>query len=262
MILLGFLFLAIFGPSLTPQDPIALRDDLVNVPPFSDPRFVLGTDQFGRDLLSRVIAGARLSCILALVPVATGGMLGVVLGAVAGLGPRAVSSLIMRLVDVQLAFPSIMLALSVVAVLGPSFANAVLALAFVFIAPITRVTRGLAVEIASRPYTESARLGGANTWQIVMDFGLPNILPTLIIFLAQSAGGLLLAGAGLSFLGAGAQPPDVEWGRLVSDGRPVFLINAWPSILPGIFISAACLGFSRFADRLRDRLDPRYEGAR
>jgi peptide/nickel transport system permease protein len=261
-IVVGFAVLAIVGPAIAPKDPLALRVGEVNLQPFQSADFVLGTDQLGRDLLSRVIVGARLSFFTAVVPVACGGLIGMVLGAMAGLGPRPLALVIMRLTDVALAFPSIMLALAVVAMLGPSFTNALLSLTIVFVAPMTRVSRGLAVEIASRPYVEAARLSGARTFRIVRDFALPNMLPSLAVFAAAASGTMLLTGAGLSFLGAGAQPPDIEWGRMVSDGRIVFLINPWPSILPGLFIFLVSLGFNRFADRLRDRLDPRWEQAR
>ena len=258
LIVLAFAAIGVAGPWLAPLDPLTLRSADVNLPPFQRSEFWLGTDHFGRDLLSRAIHGARLSFIIATVPVVCGGALGVVLGAMAGLGPRPIGVVIMRAMDVALAFPSIMLALAVVAVRGPSFENAVLALTIVFVAPMTRVSRGLAVEIASKPYIEAARLSGAGTFRIVRDFGLPNMAAPLLVFAASSCGTLLLTGAGLSFLGAGAQPPDIEWGRMVSDGRSVFLINAWPSILPGLFIFTVSLGFNRLADRLRDRLDPRW----
>ncbi len=258
LMLLVFAVLALFGSGLTPHDPLELQGALANKRPFENPEFILGTDQLGRDMLSRLVAAARLSFILSTVPVVVGGVIGVLLGAIAGLGPRTIGTVLMRLTDVLLAFPSIVLALAVVAVRGPSFANALLALTVVFIAPMTRVARGVAIEVASRPYVEAARLSGATTTQIIRDVGLPNMLPPILIYAAAQCGVMLLYGAGLSFLGAGAQPPDIEWGRMVADGRVVFLINAWPSLLPGIFIFMVSLAFNLLADRLRDRLDPRW----
>ncbi len=258
MILVAFAALAVVGSSVAPHDPLELHSALANRAPLQIPGFLLGTDQLGRDLLSRLIVGARLSFILSIVPVVGGGIIGVVLGAVAGLGPRTVGTVLMRFTDVLLAFPSIVLALAVVAVRGPSFGNALLALTVVFVAPMTRVARGVAVEVASRPYIEAARLSGAGTTRIIRDFGLPNMLPPILIYAASQCGVMLLYGAGLSFLGAGAQPPDIEWGRMVADGRVVFLIDAWPSLLPGILIFVVSLAFNLLGDRLRDRLDPRW----
>jgi peptide/nickel transport system permease protein len=167
----------------------------------------------------------------------------------------------MRGTDIAFAFPAIMLAIAVAAMRGPSFSSAVLAMTIVFIAPITRVARGAAVEIASKPYIEAARLSGAGTFRVVRDFGLPNMLPPVLVFAASQLGGFLIFGAGLSFLGAGAQPPDIEWGRMVADARPVFLINAWPSVLSGLLIFVVSIAFNLLADRLRDRLDPRWRAS-
>jgi ABC-type dipeptide/oligopeptide/nickel transport system permease subunit len=150
-VVLSFALVGLVTQWVTFGNPHALREGLLNVPPFRSWDHILGTDQVGRDLLARLIAGARLSFIIAVVPVTVGGLLGLVLGALGGLGPRAVAIVIMRLTDILLAFPSIMLALAVVAVRGPSFSNAVLALTLVFIAPMTRVARGAAVEVASKP---------------------------------------------------------------------------------------------------------------
>ena len=260
LLVMSFALVAILGPWLAPQNALTLHTEDPNLPPFRVLNFPLGTDQLGRDLLSRVIVGARLSFLISVVPVASGGLIGMILGGIAGVAPRFVAVLIMRLTDIGLAFPSILLALALVAVRGPGFSSAVLALSIVLIAPMTRVARGVAIDVGSRPYIEAARLAGAGTLRIVWDFVLPNMLPTLLIFMTTACGGVLLFGAGLSFLGAGAQPPDVEWGRMVADGRNVLLINAWPSILPGLFIFVISLGFNRLGDRLRDRFDPRWQG--
>jgi len=256
VVVLLFALLAIVGPSLVPSDPLSYDALNTSKPPLTSGH-VLGTDLQGRDTLSRVLAGARLSFVIGLTPVAVAAVLGLILGSLATFGPKALGFTIMRVTDVALAFPAIMLALAVAATLGPSLRNAILAMTLVIIPPITRVTRAAALDVAGRPYIAAARLTGASRLQIVWNFALPNMIAPVMVYAATLCGLLIIFGAGLSFLGVGVQSPDIEWGRMVAEGRNQFLIDPWPSIIPGACIFIACLAFNLAADKLRDRLDPR-----
>jgi peptide/nickel transport system permease protein len=250
------LVLAIVGPWITPEDPLTIHPDKQDLPPFSSGH-LLGTDSFGRDVLSRAIVGARLSLTIGLVPVVIAGIIGLLLGLLAAFGPRAMGFGIMRLADVALAFPSILLAIAVAAMLGPSVNNALLALTIVLVPAISRIARAAALEVESRPYIDAARMSGASRRRIVLDFGIPNMIAPVLIYAATLCGIIIIFAAGLSFLGVGVQPPRAEWGLMVAEGRSTFLINPWPSLIPGACIFVVGLAFSLSADRLRDHFDPR-----
>jgi peptide/nickel transport system permease protein len=246
---------AVVGAFVTPRDPQAFNPLSADLPPGSG-GFLLGTDSFGRDLLSRALAGAHLSLLIGVIPVVVAGIVGFALGALAGLGPKWLGFVIMRLTDIAFAFPAIMLALAVAAVLGPSVRNAVLALTIVLVPPVSRIARAAALDIAGRPYLLAARLSGASPLRIMWDFAVPNMAPAVIVYCAALCSLTIIFGAGLSFIGVGVQAPAAEWGRMVADGRQELLINPWTSLVPGACIFLVSLAFNLLADRLRDRLDP------
>jgi peptide/nickel transport system permease protein len=255
-IVIGFAILAVIGPWIAPHDPLSIAPLQRNLPPLS-PGHLLGTDQLGRDTLSRILAGARLSFVIGIAPVAAGTFLGLLTGLLASFGPRRLGFAIMRVMDVAFAFPAIMLALAVAAILGPSLRNAIIAMTIVLIPPVTRITRAAALEVNDRPYIDAARLTGASRARIVWSFGLPNLMAPVVVYAAALCGLMIIYGAGLSFLGVGVQPPTPEWGRMVADGRTTFLQDPWASLIPGACIFIVSLAFNVAADRMRDQLDPR-----
>jgi ABC-type dipeptide/oligopeptide/nickel transport system permease subunit len=251
-----FVLLAIIGPAIAPRDPLAVHPLVTNAAPFHH-GFILGTDGLGRDSLSRVLHGARLSLFIGLAPVVIAMLIGLVLSLLAAFGPRFLGFVIMRVADIGLAFPAIMLALAVAAMLGPSLRNEIIALVLVLIPPITRIARSAALDVAGRPYVAAARMAGASRARVVWDVVLPNMLAPVLVYSAALSGLVIIFGAGLSFLGVGVQAPTAEWGRMVADGRNDFLVNAWPSFVPGACIFLVSLALNLSADRLRDHFDPR-----
>jgi peptide/nickel transport system permease protein len=247
---------AIVGQFVTPRAP-TLTSEAVNLPPFHDWSFLFGTDNLGRDVFSRAIAGSGLSLMIGVVPVALAGIIGFAVGAFAAFGPRWISFLILRTLDIAFAFPAVMLAIAVAAVLGPSVRNAMAAMVLVLIPPIARVARTAALDVAGRPYIVAARMSGASGFRVTRDFAVPNMVAPVLIYCASLCGLMIIFGAGLSFIGVGVQPPTPEWGRMVSDARSQFVVNPWISLIPGACIFVLSLSFNLLADRLRDYLDPR-----
>src|SRR5215217_5452197 len=243
-----FIVMAIFAPLLAPYDP--LRQDL------------MGQDELGRDILSRVIYGARISLTagLAAVGIATG--LGTLIGLVAGFFGRWPDSLLMRLMDVILAFPSILLAIVIVSILGPSLPNAMLAIGIVFIPQMARVVRSAVITVRERDYIEAERALGAGNAQILISGVLPNSMAPLIVQATLTLATAILGIPALSFLGLGARAPTPEWGAMLTDafrsGFGVFLQGQHAIIFPGIAIAFAVLSVNFIGDGLRDALDPRY----
>jgi ABC-type dipeptide/oligopeptide/nickel transport system permease subunit len=255
-VVLAFVFVAVFGSLIAPNDPLALHATSINVSPFKDGAFPLGTDQLGRDVLSRTLVGGRLSLLIGIGPVIVAGLVGFALGALAAFGPRWLSFALLRMLDVALAFPAIMLALAVAAMLGPSVRNTLIAMVIVLIPPITRVSRAAALDVAGRPYMAAARMSGASRVRIVRDFAVPNMVAPVLTYVASLCGLMIIFGAGLSFIGVGVQPPTAEWGRMIADGRAQFFINPGMSLVPGACIFIVSLAFNLVADRLRDHFDP------
>jgi peptide/nickel transport system permease protein len=257
-VILLFAIIALIGPLVAPQDPLAIDATALDAPPFTEGH-LLGTDQLGRDILSRILYGARLTFVTGLAPLAFASVVGTFLGVVAAFGPRSVGFTIMRLTDIAFAFPSILLAIAIAAMLGPSLRNAILAMSIVLVPPIARVARAAALDVASKPYMAAAKLSGASRARVVIDFALPNMIAPILIYCAAISGLLIIFAAGLSFLGVGVQPPTAEWGRMVADGRPSLLLNVWSSLIPGACIFVVSMAFNFFADRMRDYLDPRLQ---
>jgi peptide/nickel transport system permease protein len=254
-----FVLMAVFAPLLAPYDPLDQ-----NLPQkFAGPSLAhpFGQDELGRDILSRVIYGARISLTAGLAAVAVATVVGTIVGLVAGYLGRWPDSLLMRLMDVLLAFPSILLAIVIVSVLGPSLPNAMLAIGIVFIPQIARVVRSAVISVRERDYIEAERALGAGHTQIVFSGVLPNSMAPLIVQSTLTLATAILDVAALSFLGLGARAPTPEWGAMLTDafrsGFGVFLQGQHAIIFPGIAIALAVLSVNFIGDGLRDALDPR-----
>jgi peptide/nickel transport system permease protein len=248
-----WLVIAVFAPLIAPHDPLAQA-----FVPFAHPSraHLFGTDELGRDVLSRVLYGARLTLPLALLLVSLSVFFGTLLGLVAGYFRGWVDGLVMRLTDLVFAFPAIILAMVVTASLGPSLRNAVLALVFVSWPTYARVVRGLVLATADAEYVQASRLLGVSARSALLRVVLPNVIGPVIVLATLDLGNAILLLSGLSFLGLGAQPPSPEWGQMVSTGTEYFQ-NWWLSTFPGLAIFTAVLAFNFLGDSLRDLLDPR-----
>jgi peptide/nickel transport system permease protein len=255
-----FVVMAVFAPLVAPYDPLDQ-----NLPQkFDGPSLAhpFGQDELGRDILSRIIYGARISLTAGLAAVAIATAAGTLIGLVAGFLGRWPDSLLMRLMDVILAFPSILLAIVVVSVLGPSLPNAMLAIGIVFVPQIARVVRSAVISVRERDYIEAERALGASNAQIVFSGVLPNSMAPLIVQSTLTLATAILDVAALSFLGLGARAPTPEWGAMLTDafhsGFGVFVEGQHAIIFPGIAIALAVLAVNFIGDGLRDALDPRH----
>ena len=254
-----FILMAIFAPLIAPYDP--LQQDLVAkfAPPSAAHPF--GQDELGRDILSRVIYGARISLSAGLAAVAIATAAGTLIGLVAGYFGNWSDSVLMRLMDVLLAFPSILLAIVIVSILGPSLANAMLAIGVVFVPQIARVVRSAVISVRERDYIEAERALGAGNTQIIFSGVLPNSMAPLIVQATLTLATAILDVAALSFLGLGARPPSPEWGAMLTDafraGYGVFTVGQHAIIFPGAAIALSVLAVNFIGDGLRDALDPR-----
>jgi peptide/nickel transport system permease protein len=251
-IALVWLVIAIFAPLLAPHDPLAQTDALF-APPSSEHLF--GTDELGRDIFSRVLYGARVSLPLALLLVGLATAIGSVLGALAGYFRSWVDGLVMRTADLVFAFPAIILAMVVAAVLGRGITNAVLALVVVAWPAYARVVRSLVLSIGESDYVYATRLLGASSRRALFKDVLPNVAGPVLVLATLDLGNAILLLSALSFLGLGAQPPTAEWGSMVATGTQYFQ-NWWLGTFPGLAIFTAVLAFNFLGDSLRDVLDP------
>ncbi len=262
---LGLLvFCAVFANVISPYDPSEQFRDATLRPPSLSPIgghvFVLGTDPVGRDVLSRLIHGTRLSLVIGAVSVALSLSLGVLLGLIAGFyRGRLPEYIVMRLMDVMLALPSLLLAVAVVAVLGPGLANAMFAIAIVMLPHFVRLTRGAVLGELAKDYVQASRLAGAGTARLMFDTVLPNCAAPLIVQASLGISTAILDAAALGFLGLGAQPPSPEWGTMLADAREFVLRAWWVVTLPGLAILLAVLAFNLMGDGLRDALDPKLK---
>jgi peptide/nickel transport system permease protein len=250
------LLVAAFAPWIAPHDPFV--QNLGNrLKPPGTPGYLLGTDDFGRDILSRIIHGSRITLyIIALVAV-TAPVLGLLIGTVAGYFGGWVDAVLMRLTDIFLAFPRLILALALVAVLGPGIENAVLAIALTAWPPYARVARAETLTVRSSDYIAAIRLQGASAPRIIAGHVVPMCLPSVIIRVTLDMAGVILIAAGLGFLGLGVQPPQPEWGLMISSGRKFLFEQWWVATMPGLAIFIVSLGFNLLGDGLRDVLDPK-----
>ncbi len=250
---------ALLAPVLAPYDPLAL-DLAVRLKPPS-PEHWLGTDSLGRDIASRILYGARISLVIGVVVVGSAGVFGTFVGLIAGYAGGLVDEALMRLTEVFLAFPALILAMAIAGALGPSLTNAIIAIAAVTWAVYARLTRGQILSLRRREFVEAARAMGASRMRIILRHLLPNALAPLMVQASFDMGSSIIAAAGLSFIGFGAQPPTPEWGVMISEGRNFINTQPWLSLFPGLAILLAVGSFNLLGDGLRDAFDPRLSRA-
>jgi len=261
LILLGLVVTALLSPYVAPHNPI--RERLIDrlLPPAwvedGEWRYLLGTDHLGRDLVSRIIYGSRVSLVVGVVAVAIGGALGITLGMAAGFLGGQTDEVIMAVADMQLAFPTILLAIAIIAVLGPSFINLVMVIGISGWVTYARIARGQVLSVREQEFVEAIRAQGGSQWRIVWRHILPNILSPLIVVATLDLARTIILESTLSFLGLGIQPPTPSWGGMLSDGREYLLSAWWIATFPGIALMLTALSFNRLGDWVRDLTDPR-----
>ena len=260
-VFVAFFLIAIFAPILAPYDPAAqFREATLQPPVWQEGgtwAFPLGTDAVGRDMLSRLIHGARFSFFVGVVVVVVAATGGILIGLLAGFAPKWLDTVIMRLMDIILAFPSLLLALVLVAILGPSLINAMIAIALVLQPHYVRLTRASVLNERTKDYVISARVAGAKWPRLMFVTVLPNCLGPIIVQAALSFSTAILDAAALGFLGMGAQPPTPEWGTMLADAREFVLRAWWVVTLPGLCILVTVLAINLMGDGLRDAFDPK-----
>ena len=262
-VLLVMLLLALFADFIAPHSPYVTDSAIALKPPFwqhgGSLTFPLGTDAIGRDMLSRLIYGARLSLTIGVSVVAISTAVGVMLGLLAGLARGVVEITIMRAMDILLTMPSLLLAIVIVAVLGPGLMNAMLAVAIVVLPHYVRITRAAVIAELARDYVTAARVSGAGTLRLMFKEILPNCAAPLIVQASLGVSTAILDAAALGFLGLGAQPPTPEWGTMLADAREFVLRAWWVVTLPGLMILVTVLACNLLGDGLRDALDPKLK---
>jgi peptide/nickel transport system permease protein len=247
--------MAFSAPYLAPYDPIRIDLKARLSPPSKD--HIFGTDELGRDILSRIMYGARISLRIGVLVILISGGLGALIGGVSGYVGKGSDNIIMRLMDVILSFPPLVLAMALAAAMGPNLNNAILAVAFVMIPKFARMVRGEALVVKEKQYIAAARASGAGSMWIIVHHVVPNCLSSVIVLATLILGETILIAASLSFIGLGAQPPSPEWGAMISVGRKFLMDQWWYATFPGLFILLTVIGFNIFGDALRDILDPR-----
>ena len=266
---LGFMLVlvicALFAPWIAPHDPSEQYREFLLTPPAwlegGQLQFLLGTDEVGRDLLSRLIHGARLSLLIGLASVLLSLLPGILLGLVAGFFPRLLGPSIMRLMDIMLALPSLLLAVAIVAILGPGLINTIFAIAIVSLPSYVRLTRAAVMGELNRDYVTAAQLAGAGRMRLMFITVLPNCMAPLIVQATLSFSSAILDAAALGFLGLGVQPPTPEWGTMLASARDYIERAWWVVTLPGLTILLSVLEINLMGDGLRDALDPKLKNA-
>ena len=259
LIVLALVLMAAFAPVIATHDPITQNLTERLKPPMTDGHW-LGTDEFGRDIFSRIVHGARVTLYIVALVALTAPVFGLLVGTVAGYAGGWVDQVLMRITDIFLAFPRLILALALVAVLGPGIENAVLAIALTAWPPYARVARAETLTVRNSDYIAAVSLQGAGPARIVWGHVMPMCLPSVIIRVTLDMAGVILTAAGLGFLGLGVQPPMAEWGLMISSGRKFLFEQWWVATMPGLAIFIVSLGFNLLGDGLRDVLDPRSSG--
>jgi dipeptide transport system permease protein len=259
----AFAFVALFGPWIAPHDPTEQYREFALLPPAwqdgGNASYLLGTDPLGRDMLSRLIVGARYSFFVGIVVVSIAATGGIIVGLLSGFAPKWLDTIIMRVMDIILAFPSLLLALVLVAILGPSLTNAMIAIAIVLQPHYVRLTRASVLAERQKDYVTSARVAGASKARLMFVTVLPNCLAPIIVQAALSFSTAILDAAALGFLGMGAQPPTPEWGTMLAEAREFILRAWWVVTFPGIAILVTVLAINLMGDGLRDALDPKLK---
>jgi dipeptide transport system permease protein len=263
VVIVVLLLVALFAPWIAPHAPNETNSAVFLLPPAwqqgGSASYLLGTDAIGRDILSRLMHGARLSLSIGVAVVAISVAVGVVLGLVAGFFRGVLEIAIMRLMDIVLTMPSLLMAIVIVAILGPGLVNAMVAVAIVVLPHYVRITRAAVIAEVSRDYVTAARVSGAGTLRLMFHEVLPNCAAPLIVQASLGISTAILDAAALGFIGLGAQPPSPEWGTMLADAREFVLRAWWVVTFPGLAILAAVLAFNLLGDGLRDALDPKLK---
>lgn len=255
VIVLVYLFIAVTAAWISPFSAIDMHTKDRLQPPSST--YVFGTDEFGRDILSRLMNGATNSLRVAIISVSVSGLVGTLIGIFSGFLGGWVEGILMRLMDLIFAFPAILLALSISAALGPGESNTVLAITIVYLPIFARVARGTVLSIKEMEFIEASRSLGASQWDLIIKHVVPNSLTPTIVQVSLALSWAILTEASLSFLGLGTMPPSPSWGMMLSDSRRLMELAPWMAIAPGMAIMGGILGFNLLGDGLRDVLDPR-----
>ena len=257
IIVLGVTFAAVFAPLIAPFDPNELHLDAILKAPCAE--FPLGTDRLGRDVLSRLLYGGRVSLWVGFVAVGISISIGALLGLVSGYFGGLVDEIVMRFVDIMLCFPSFFLILAVVAFLEPSLFNIMVVIGLTSWMGVARLVRAETLTLREREFVSAARLAGTSTWRIMTRHILPNAMAPVTISAILGIGGAILIESGLSLLGLGVQPPQASWGNMLMDGKSVIEEASWLSLFPGLAILITVLGYNLLGESLRDFLDPRLK---
>ena len=257
IIVLGVTFAAVFAPLIAPFDPNELHLDAILKAPCAE--FPLGTDRLGRDVLSRLLYGGRVSLWVGFVAVGISISIGALLGLVSGYFGGLVDEIVMRFVDIMLCFPSFFLILAVVAFLEPSLFKIMVVIGLTSWMGVARLVRAETLTLREREFVSAARLAGTSTWRIMTRHILPNAMAPVTISAILGIGGAILIESGLSFLGLGVQPPQASWGNMLMDGKSVIEEASWLSLFPGLAILITVLGYNLLGENLRDFLDPRLK---
>ena len=246
--------MALFGTWLAPADPMQ-SSMLSRLKPIGTPGHLLGTDELGRDMLSRLIVGARLSLFMGITPVVLAFAVGTAIGLLAGYAGGVTNTVIMRTIDVFYAFPSVLLAIALSGALGAGIGNALLSLTIVFIPPIARVAESVTTQVRGRDYVEAARASGADAFTIVRVHVLGNVLGPIFVYATSLIAVSMILASGLSFLGLGVKPPEPEWGLMLNTLRTAIYVQPWVAALPGVIIFITSIAFNLLSDSLRTAMD-------
>ncbi|MBU1208621.1 MAG: ABC transporter permease [Proteobacteria bacterium] len=261
IMVLGVIFSAIFAPLISPHDPILQDVEKRLLPPWgqvgTDPNYLLGTDHLGRDIVSRLIYGARISIVVSVSAVVFSAFLGTIIGLFSGFYGGKIDSVFMRLADVQLAFPFILLAIAIIAVLGPNLQNIIIVMGITGWVIYARVVRAEVLSLREKEYVMAVRALGGSNGRIIFNHLLPNVVPPVIVIITLEMARMIIMEAALSFLGLGIQPPTPTWGGMLADGRVYLITSWWLATFPGLVIMLVVLGINLLGNWLRDMLDPR-----
>ena len=265
IVVLLFVLTAALAPLLAPHDPIGADIRKRLLPPFwssGSTEYLLGTDPIGRDVLSRIIYGSRISLLVAVVAVSLRSSAGVLLGLVAGYYRGKLDSIIMRIGDIQLAVPPLILAVGIIAVLGRGLGNLMIVLGITGWMTYGRLVRGEVLSVREKEFVDAARAIGCNDWRIMFRHILPNVAHPILVFASLDVAAMILVESTLSFLGLGVAPPTPSWGSMIADGRDYLATSWWVSVFPGVAILVTILGINLLADWLREKLDPKWRSRR
>jgi peptide/nickel transport system permease protein len=261
IMVLGVIFSAVFAPLISPHDPILQDVEKRLIPPMgqegADPNYLLGTDHLGRDIVSRLIYGARISIVVSVSAVALSAVLGTLIGLFSGFYGGKVDNIFMRIADVQLAFPFILLAIAIIAVLGPNLQNIILTMGITGWVIYARVVRAEVLSLREKEFITSVRALGGSNGRIIFKHLFPNVVPPIIVIVTLEMARMIIMEAALSFLGLGIQPPTPTWGGMLADGRVYLVTSWWLATFPGLVIMLVVLGINLLGNWLRDMLDPR-----